>query len=620
MRSRVSLTIAANRRALLTIAAGFADFNASPSTSSPPTPSAAAPASMNSAAVFRLTPPVGTSGICGNGPFRALMYLAPPTCPQGKTFTKSAPAFQAVMTSVGVNAPAIIKTPSRTANSTVARFNPGLTRNSAPASRQRRAVSTSSTVPAPISASETPLFLSSRITSIAPGTVMVISTMGIPPSHTAWAASSASAGDDARTTGTTPISKIRFRTPGLFIESLLRSASNTRTGSLHHANHLLDGHHAGVARGGHCQGSMRRAAIHRPLRIFAGEQAVDEAGGKRIASSHAIKNLKVLPIPRLVELAVAITDRAPVVAGSGLGLAQGGGDHLEGKFLHHRLDHLLERFRLDVGNLFIESPYLKAQRCGKVLLVADHDIDLRCHAAVDLLSAILATNRLPQRFAVVQIVRDDRAVLAGRLYGFHRHVGRGLRERAEYPAGVEPACPSLAENVVPIDVARLLLRGRRVTAIRASQGGPDSKSSLREVEAIAHSASNAVIADPADQGLVDSSLMDQILQQPADGVVGECRHDRRLETEASLESARNVVFSPAFRHFKGARRPHPPVSRLEPQHHLAQADQVPPALFLRFDRQCHPVTLACDPATVHDSACRLVYSSSSVCPKPAGES
>src|SRR2546429_312190 len=41
---------------------------------------------------------------------------------------------------------------------------------------------------------------------------MVISTIGIPPSQTASAAMRASHADDARTTGTTPISTIRSRT------------------------------------------------------------------------------------------------------------------------------------------------------------------------------------------------------------------------------------------------------------------------------------------------------------------------------------------------------------------------------------------------------------------------
>jgi hypothetical protein len=44
------------------------------------------------------------------------------------------------------------------------------------------------------------------MTSSALGTVMVISTMGMPPWQTASAAIRASPGDDARTTGTIPTS------------------------------------------------------------------------------------------------------------------------------------------------------------------------------------------------------------------------------------------------------------------------------------------------------------------------------------------------------------------------------------------------------------------------------
>src|SRR5205814_10101783 len=75
------------------------------STSSPPTPHAQDPAYRKSPMVSRFTPPVGTISICGNGPFSALMYFAPPTLPQGKILTASAPASHAVNTSVGVSAP-----------------------------------------------------------------------------------------------------------------------------------------------------------------------------------------------------------------------------------------------------------------------------------------------------------------------------------------------------------------------------------------------------------------------------------------------------------------------------------------------------------------------------------
>src|SRR3974390_2118138 len=104
-----------NLRAATTISLVFLDCNAAAQTNSPPTPSAAAPAWVNSEAVVAFAPPVGTMGMGGRGAFSALMYFAPPTVPQGKTFTRSLPAFQAVMTSVGVRAPAITSLPARTA-------------------------------------------------------------------------------------------------------------------------------------------------------------------------------------------------------------------------------------------------------------------------------------------------------------------------------------------------------------------------------------------------------------------------------------------------------------------------------------------------------------------------
>src|SRR5262245_56763377 len=121
------------------------------STSSEPTAKAAEPAAMNSAAVFRFTPPVGIRSIGGNGTFKALMYFDPPTLSQGNTFTKSDPASHAVTTSVGVSAPGMIGLLYRLHISMVEDFNDGVTINSAPASMQARAVSGSRTVPAPTS-------------------------------------------------------------------------------------------------------------------------------------------------------------------------------------------------------------------------------------------------------------------------------------------------------------------------------------------------------------------------------------------------------------------------------------------------------------------------------------
>jgi hypothetical protein len=51
---------------------------------------------------------------------------------------------------------------------------------------------------------------------MAPGQVMVISTMGMPPLQTASAAMWASRSEDARITGTIPICSMRLRTCCLF--------------------------------------------------------------------------------------------------------------------------------------------------------------------------------------------------------------------------------------------------------------------------------------------------------------------------------------------------------------------------------------------------------------------
>lgn len=116
---------------------------------------------------------------------------------------------------MGVKAPGKTTTSFFIANSTTSRTSPGLVKNFAPASKQRLAVSTSNTVPAPTIISGM-LFVRSVISSIAPGTVIVISAMGIPPRLTDSAAKRASAAEAARTPGIMPISTIRDRISSFF--------------------------------------------------------------------------------------------------------------------------------------------------------------------------------------------------------------------------------------------------------------------------------------------------------------------------------------------------------------------------------------------------------------------
>ena len=124
---------------------------------------------------------------------------------------------------------------------------------------------------------------------------------------------------------------------------------------------------------------------------------------------------------------------------------------------------------------------------------------------------------------------------------------------AEDSAGVKPASAQFAEDVVPVDFAWLELRDRRVAAVGAAQRRAHSEAALGEIEAVAGGASHAVVFHPANERLIHAALVDQVLQQTADGVVDKCRNDGGVQSEATLEPARHVVFAAAFVNVETAR-------------------------------------------------------------------
>ena len=158
--------------------------------------------------------------------------------------------------------------------------------------------------------------------------------------------------------------------------------------------------------------------------------------------------------------------------------------------------------------------------------------------------------------------------------------GVGLAQRAEDAAGMQPARALLAEDLVPVDLARLQLAHRRVTAVAATQRRAYAKPALRKVQPVAHRAPDAVVLHPLHVRLVHAALQHQVFDQPAHGIIGQRGHHRRLQSEAPPQPARHVVLAAALPHLELARRGHPHIAGIEPQHHLAQAHQVPLALFL----------------------------------------
>src|SRR6185503_8458409 len=94
--------------------------------------------------------------------------------------------------------------------------------------------------------------------------------------------------------------------------------------------------------------AVRGAALDRPLRALAGEQAVDQPRGEAVAAADSVEDLEVLAALRLVEPAVPVAHRAPVVEGCGLRVPERRRDDLEvRKALHGLLDHAAEVERVE---------------------------------------------------------------------------------------------------------------------------------------------------------------------------------------------------------------------------------------------------------------------------------
>src|SRR5262245_43430976 len=113
------------------------------------------------------------------------------------------------------------------------------------------------------------------------------------------------------------------------------------------------------------------------------------------------------------------------------------------------------------------------------------------------------------------------------LHVLARDERRCFGQRAEDAAAMKPSRALLAEDLLPIDVARPELRHGGVAAVRASDRRARAKAPLGEVQPIAHGPSNAVIWRPLHVRLIDAALIDQVLNQTAHRVVGEGGHDRR---------------------------------------------------------------------------------------------
>src|ERR1700674_5459555 len=99
---------------------------------------------------------------------------------------------------------------------------------------------------------------------------------------------------------------------------------------------------------------------------------------------------------------------------------------------------------------------------------------------------------------------------------------------------MKPTLNLLSKNLSPIDLARLQLGDRGMPAIVTSQCCTPAEAAPRKIKAVARRTAHAIVFHPAHQRLVHAALVNEILQEPPDRVIGERRDDRGVQAEATL--------------------------------------------------------------------------------------
>ncbi len=183
-------------------------------------------------------------------------------------------------------------------------------------------------------------------------------------------------------------------------------------------------------------------------------------------------------------------------------------------------------------------------------------------------------------------------VFARGVHGFDGDLGGGSGERGEDSAGMHPArAIRRAEDRLPVEVARLDLADGGVAAVGAADGGAQAKAALGKVEAVAHGAADAIVRNPADKRSVHAAFEDEVLDETADGIVGERGGHGGAQAEAAAQAAGHVVLAAALPHVEVARGVDAHLAGIEAKHDFAEADAVPAAVGIGSGERVHGQTL-----------------------------
>src|SRR5215510_9446653 len=136
---------------------------------------------------------------------------------------------------------------------------------------------------------------------------------------------------------------------------------------------------------------------------------------------------------------------------------------------------------------------------------------------------------------------------------------------------MKPTHALLAEDFFPVNIAHLQLRHCRVPSIRAADSAANAEASFSKVQSVTYGSADAVVFDPTHMRLIYASLKHQILHEPAHLIVRQRRHNRRLHSEASFQSAGNAVLTSTLPDQEGTRVRHPAIAGIKAQHYFAEA-------------------------------------------------
>ena len=152
---------------------------------------------------------------------------------------------------------------------------------------------------------------------------------------------------------------------------------------------------------------------------------------------------------------------------------------------------------------------------------------------------------------------------------------RGRRGKCGKDAArVEPACAVLTEDVIPVDVAGREFGRGGIATIDTTHCAAYAKSAFGEVEAVANRTAQAIMREPLDVIRIDAALHDEVFEQVSDFVVYETGYNSRTQAKTLAHAACHVVFAAAFPDAKVACCTHAAIARVEPQHDLAERDDI----------------------------------------------